>query len=163
MSMFGSRHAPPPPPAPPTRAAALVPPAPATGAKHTPFSLIGGDVVVTGNVSATVDIHIDGRIDGDLECAALVQGAESVICGNIVAKSARIAGQVEGSINADNLVIERSARIFGDCRYGTLAVENGAQVEGRFSAQSTIVVPPELAAPEEDHVEEIEEEERYLD
>ncbi|TCP35000.1 polymer-forming cytoskeletal protein [Sphingomonas sp. BK235] len=159
MSMFGSRHSPPPPP--PARPPVLVPP-PATGAKHTPFSLIGGDVAVTGNLSATVDIHIDGRIDGDLTCATLVQGAESVIRGNIVAKAARIAGQVEGTITADNLVIERSARIFGDCRYGTLAVDNGAQVEGRFSAQSTIVMPAELDAPEEDYVDVVEEEEPYL-
>jgi len=46
--------------------------------------------VITGNVSATVDLHIDGRVEGDIGCAGLVQGPDSVIHGNVTAKSARL-------------------------------------------------------------------------
>ena len=28
------------------------------------FSVIGSDVVITGNVTAEVDLHIDGRVEG---------------------------------------------------------------------------------------------------
>lgn len=112
---------------------------PATGARNTPFSLIGGDVVVTGNIAATVDLHVDGRIEGDVSCATLVQGADSAIKGNISAKTARIAGTVEGSVTADELIVERSARIVGDCSYGSLKIDVGATVEGRFN--------PKAAAP----------------
>lgn len=108
----------------------------ATGARNTPFSLIGGDVVVTGNISATVDLHVDGRIEGDVSCATLVQGTESAIKGNVVAKVARIAGTVEGSIEADELVIERSAKIVGDCSYGSLKIDVGANVAGRFNPKA---------------------------
>jgi cytoskeletal protein CcmA (bactofilin family) len=105
----------------------------ATGGKHTPFSLIGGDVVIVGNISASVDLHIDGRIEGDIACAGLVQGQDSVVRGNVVARAARIAGTVEGSIIADELVVEKSARITGDTVYGTMSIEGGAQVDGRFT------------------------------
>lgn len=108
----------------------------ATGARNTPFSLIGGDVTVTGNISATVDLHVDGRIEGDVSCATLVQGTESTIKGNVSAKVARIAGTVEGSIDADELVVERSARIVGDCSYGSLKIDVGASVEGRFNPKA---------------------------
>ena len=108
----------------------------ATGARNTPFSLIGGDVVVTGNISASVDLHVDGRIEGDVSCATLVQGTESTIKGNVSAKVARIAGTVEGAIDADELIVERSARIVGDCSYGSLKIDVGASVEGRFNPKA---------------------------
>ena len=38
----------------------------ATGARHTPFSIIGGDVVVRGDIEARVDLHIDGQVEGDI-------------------------------------------------------------------------------------------------
>ena len=31
------------------------------------FSIIGSDVVIKGDISATVDLHIDGRIEGDCQ------------------------------------------------------------------------------------------------
>ncbi|WP_425228140.1 bactofilin family protein [Sphingomonas sp.] len=110
---------------------------PATGARNTPFSLIGGDVVITGNIAATVDLHIDGRIDGDTSCAALVQGPDSVIRGGVTAKTARIAGRFEGSITADELIILATARVTGDCSYGRLQIEAGAQIDGRLTSRES--------------------------
>ncbi len=105
----------------------------ATGAKHTPFSLIGGDVSITGNLVATVDLHVDGHIEGDISCASLVQGPDSRIKGHVTAKTARLAGLVDGSITADELIVESSARITGDVRYERITIEAGSRVDGRFS------------------------------
>jgi len=105
----------------------------ATGARSTTFSIIGPDVVITGNVSATVDLHVDGRIEGDIACANLVQGQESLIKGAIVAETAKLAGTVEGSITARDLAIQASARITGDITYENLTIDQGGQVDGRFA------------------------------
>lgn len=105
----------------------------ATGARNTTFSIIGSDVVIAGNVSATVDLHVDGRIEGDLSCANLVQGAESLIKGAIVAESAKLAGTVDGAITARDLTIHATAKITGDVAYENLTIEQGSQIEGRFS------------------------------
>lgn len=105
----------------------------ASGAKAAPFSIIGPDVVIDGNIRAEADLHIDGRIEGDISCAELVQGQDSVIAGRIEAASARIAGQVDGSIRADQLVIEASARICGDICYDSISIAPGAHVDGRFT------------------------------
>jgi len=97
------------------------------------FSVIGADVVIKGNVIATADLHIDGTVDGDIKCASLVQGETSSISGGVVAESARMAGKVNGSITARDLVILKSARIEGDVHYDALTIEQGAEVDGRFA------------------------------
>jgi cytoskeletal protein CcmA (bactofilin family) len=50
-----------------------------------------------------------------------------------VAESAKLAGKVEGSIVARDLVIHASARITGDVTYENLTIEQGSEVDGRFA------------------------------
>jgi cytoskeletal protein CcmA (bactofilin family) len=97
------------------------------------FSVLGPDIAISGNLAAKMDLHLDGRIDGDISCAALVQGETSEVTGTVAADSARVAGRIKGSISADVLVILATARIEGDVAYGTLTIEEGAQVDGKFS------------------------------
>jgi len=97
------------------------------------FSVIGSDVTIKGDVSATADLHVDGTIEGDIACASIVQGEGSVIKGGIEAESARMSGTVVGSISARELVILKSAQIEGDVHYDALTIEQGAQVDGRFA------------------------------
>jgi len=106
------------------------------------FSVLGSDVVIKGDITATVDLHVDGRIEGDIQCASLVQGEGSHVEGAITAETARLAGSVSGSITARELVVLRSARIDGDVHYDALTIEQGAQVEGRFAHR----VPAKAAA-----------------
>jgi cytoskeletal protein CcmA (bactofilin family) len=106
-----------------------------SGANST-FSVIGPDVVIKGDISATADLHVDGAIEGDIKCASLVQGEASSISGAVVAESARLSGKVNGSITARELTILKSAVIEGDVHYDALTIEQGAQVEGRFAPNS---------------------------
>ena len=105
----------------------------ATGARNTPFSILGSDVVIRGDVEARVDIHIDGRVEGDVSCATLVQGAESRIKGHVTAKNARIAGTIEGSITTDELIIEATARVIGDVAYQSISIATGGQIDGKLT------------------------------
>ena len=61
------------------------------------FSVIGTDVVIKGDISASADLHVDGRIEGDIACSSLVQGEDSTIEGSITAETARLAGTVKGT------------------------------------------------------------------
>ena len=101
------------------------------------FSVIGSDVTITGDISASVDLHIDGKVEGDIKCASLVQGDGSAISGAVVAESARLSGEVRGSITAKELVILKSAKIHGDVHYDALTIEQGAQVDGRFAPNAS--------------------------
>src|SRR3546814_1739618 len=98
----------------PAPTAPAVPAKMATGARHATFSIIGSDVVITGNVAASVDLHVDGKIEGDLKCANLVQGEASEIKGAVAAETAKLAGLLDGSNEAKPLIVHASARITGD-------------------------------------------------
>lgn len=124
-----------------------------TNGKRGMFSVLGADVVITGNISATADLHIEGRVDGDVNCGALVQGGESRIAGSVRAETARLAGTVEGTVSVRTLVVERAARINGDVEYETISIENGASIDGRLkhitveSGKSFSGAQAALAAP----------------
>ena len=103
---------------------------------HT-FSMIAADVEIVGNVSARVDLHVDGKVQGDVTCGNLVQGEGSIIAGKIIAESANLSGHVEGSIEANDLVIESTARIIGDVVYSNLTIAPGGQIEAKFRHKSS--------------------------
>jgi len=112
-------------------------------------SVLGVDTTLSGSIKADTDLHIDGRVDGDVTCTAFVQGEGGEVIGAITAESARIAGRVDGSVTAREVVIMKSARIRGDIVYDSLTIEQGAQLDGRLTprtAQSqTITRNPESA------------------
>ncbi len=97
------------------------------------FSVFGADIRIKGDVAASADLHIDGRVEGDVACTSLVQGESGEIVGAVTAETARLSGTVRGTINARELVVLKSARIQGDVHYDTLTIEQGAQVDGRFA------------------------------
>ncbi|MFZ5748186.1 MAG: bactofilin family protein [Pseudomonadota bacterium] len=114
------------------------------------FSVLGADVVVAGNVTATNDLHIDGRVEGDVNCGSLAQGAESQIFGSVTAESARLAGSIEGTVRVRQLTVERSARITGDVEYENITIENGGHIDGRLKHMSSVDVstaPRPVEAP----------------
>jgi cytoskeletal protein CcmA (bactofilin family) len=102
----------------------------------TTFSVLGADTQIKGNISASADLHIDGRIEGDVTCTSLVQGEGSEIVGAITAENARLSGTVRGTISARELVVLKSAHIHGDVHYDALTIEQGAQVDGRFAPRT---------------------------
>lgn len=95
------------------------------------LSFIGGDVVITGNIGGHGHLHIDGRVDGDVVCAALTLGSDGIVAGNVTADDATIAGTINGTIAAKALTIEATARINGDLSYDAVSIMTGAIVEGR--------------------------------
>lgn len=108
------------------------------------LSVIGADVSVKGDVTTTADLHIDGTIEGDIDCGAIIQGPSSRIKGVVKARSARLAGAIEGSVAVVALTIERTARISGDVSYETLAIDAGAQIDGQMThrGQAAPADPP---------------------
>jgi cytoskeletal protein CcmA (bactofilin family) len=96
------------------------------------FSYLGSEVTVTGDIATKSDLHLDGKVLGDVSCGSLTQGQSGEVRGNIRAGEARLAGLVDGAVEACTLVLEASARVTGDLLYESLSVAAGAEVEGRF-------------------------------
>ena len=119
---------------------------PAKGAKGVPgLSIIGPEVIISGDLATDAQIHVDGRIDGNVHCASLCQGPAGIIAGNIIADEARLCGTVEGTVSARNVVVEATARIMGDIAYETISIEAGAGIEGRLARRAALAKPGEEA------------------
>jgi len=108
------------------------------------MSFIGPEAVVSGNIVTDAQLHIDGRIDGNVKCVQLIQGTAGIIAGNIEVDEARLAGTVEGSVVARSLIVEASARILGDVAYETVSIDAGAHIEGRLARRGALSPDSEL-------------------
>ena len=111
------------------------------------LSFIGPEVLVSGDLATDAQLHVDGRIDGNVRCQQLVQGEAGIIAGNILADEARIAGTVEGQVNVRTLFVEASARIMGDIAYETISIAGGAQLEGRLARRAALDDGQLIATP----------------
>ena len=47
------------------------------------FSYLGSEVTVTGDIATESELHLDGKVLGDVRCGALTQGESGEVRGNI--------------------------------------------------------------------------------
>jgi cytoskeletal protein CcmA (bactofilin family) len=96
----------------------------------TGVSTIGEDLMISGDVTSTGELHIDGRVEGDVRCASLVLGETSEIKGNVTAEAVMISGRLVGSVRGRRVILQSTAHIEGDVLHKDLAMEQGAFFEG---------------------------------
>ena len=101
-------------------------------------SVIGPDLVITGDLVSTGDIRIDGRVDGKICCRTLTLGAQPVINSAISAETVRICGAFSGEVKATKVVLTSTAKVTGDIAQDILEIEAGAFLEGQVTRLSTL-------------------------
>ncbi len=112
-------------------------PVPTAGKSSEEPSVISADLKLIGNVQSAGDVHVDGRIEGDINSRSLTVGEGARIDGSVTAERVRICGTVSGKVNATAVTIARTAQVDGDVTYQTLAVEEGAVLEGHCRRKDT--------------------------
>jgi cytoskeletal protein CcmA (bactofilin family) len=94
------------------------------------ISTIGEELTITGNVSSTGELHINGRIQGDVRCVALVLEESAQIDGSVVADDVMIRGRLIGSVRASRVVLQSPSHVKGDVFYKSLSIEQDTYFEG---------------------------------
>ena len=118
----------------------------------TALSFLGPEVVISGDLATGSQLHLEGRIDGNVRCAQLIQGGTGIIAGDILADEARIGGLVQGTVNAASVIVEASARITGDVTYEMISMAAGARIDGRLARREALAqnaAPLLIATPTE--------------
>jgi cytoskeletal protein CcmA (bactofilin family) len=100
-----------------------------TGRSSAP-SIISTDLVVTGTLTSTGDIQIDGRVDGDVRSSGLVIGDKAFIQGEVYAEDVTVRGRVQGGIRARKVLLCTTCHVEGNILHEAFAVEAGAFFEG---------------------------------
>lgn len=102
-----------------------------TNTERSAPSVIGPDLIITGNLTSKGEMQIDGEVQGDIRATNLIIGERARITGTIVADEAIIRGQVMGSIRSKRVMLQSSSHVEGDVYHQTLAIEQGAYFEGK--------------------------------
>ncbi|NOX68739.1 MAG: hypothetical protein GXP15_06105 [Gammaproteobacteria bacterium] len=97
-----------------------------------PATLISEGCKITGHITGSGDFMINGEIDGDCDLQGSVTlAAKGFWKGTLKAETVIVSGTVEGSIEASgNVEISDSARINGTVTGASIAVAEGAIIEG---------------------------------
>jgi cytoskeletal protein CcmA (bactofilin family) len=93
-------------------------------------SIISADLTVTGTLTSTGDIQVDGRVEGDVQSAGLVIGDKAFIHGDVMAEEVTIRGRVQGSVRARKVLLASTCHVEGNILHEAFAVETGAFFEG---------------------------------
>ncbi|MDT8719126.1 polymer-forming cytoskeletal protein [Clostridium sp. 19966] len=96
-------------------------------------TLIGEQCRITGNLSGSGLLKIDGSVDGDILWQDdILLGSSAIYNGNIACNSAYISGFLKGNIICqETLVVESTGKISGDITVKKLVVKEGGSIDGK--------------------------------
>jgi cytoskeletal protein CcmA (bactofilin family) len=113
-------------------------------------SIISADLRITGDLECSGDIQIDGVVNGDIQSRNIVIGEGAAVTGSLQAETVQVFGKLVGEIKADSVTLERTAHVEGDIVHKTLAISQGAFLEGACRRLDAVVpAAASVAAPVE--------------
>lgn len=132
-------------------------PAPAP-ARPKPASMFAQGLTIRGDVVGDVEVHLDCVVLGDVKVGKLIIGPNARIEGSVVSQAMEIHGLVIGCVTAQSVRLYGTARVDGDITHEQLAMEPGAEFQGRSlkfrrpapapQPQAQQAAPPPQAAPQ---------------
>lgn len=114
------------------RPASTSTPSASTGGAQ-PVTRIAGGTRITGEVSGTTELLIEGEVDGRVRLdGRVVVGQPGGVKGEIEGRSVRIDGRVEGPVRGSERVeVGSTGRLEGDIRAPRVTIAEGAFFKGK--------------------------------
>lgn len=96
------------------------------------INTITAGTTIKGDVHASGDFRMDGRLDGNITLTGkLVIGEQGHVNGNVVCQNANVMGVIDGNLSVKEfLTLYSSAHVKGDIVANKLAIEPGAYFTG---------------------------------
>ena len=113
----------------------------------TPNTIIGKGVYLEAvRMTGQEPVRIDGTYKGAIDIdGSLVLGDCGCITGDVSANYFLVAGEVNGNIScATQLHLASTARVNGNVHASTMVVDEGSQVNGRYSVGENRIIPASL-------------------
>ena len=113
------------------------------------ISTIGEDLTITGDVTSKGELHLNGQVQGDVHCVALVLGENAQLEGSVIAEDVMVRGHLIGSVRALRVTLEAKSHVEGNLFHKTLSIEQGTHFEGESRpSQDPLLSSPEVPAAE---------------
>lgn len=102
------------------------------------INIIGRGTRIEGTIDTEHNIRIGGSLDGDVKSGGKIMIAEGGrVEGEVRAEAADVAGEVDGEIAVDGLLVLRSSAVIrGDLTTEKLVIEDGAVFTGHCTMSS---------------------------
>ncbi len=97
-----------------------------------PPSIVSADLRVVGDLVGDGEVHVEGRVDGNIRAKSLTVGKRGHVEGKVNVAELCVFGTIRGSIKARKVRLMRSARVIGDVAHEKLEIEAGAVVDGFY-------------------------------
>jgi len=96
-------------------------------------SLLSKEVKIEGDIQGTENLQVEGKFKGSIKLAGDIYiGPTGVVEADVEADNVVIQGQINGNVTARNqLQIQSSGKLLGDCTAKSIDIKEGALFEGR--------------------------------
>jgi cytoskeletal protein CcmA (bactofilin family) len=96
----------------------------------------GESVVVRGEVAGTIRglrvvLQSGAKVEGDVGGSEVIIGEKGKVTGTVAAERVIVRGQILGVIRGMTVTLQASSRVEGDIHHLSLAIEQGAEFDGR--------------------------------
>src|SRR5215470_19806237 len=99
-----------------------------------PKSVIGNDLKIIGQglkIISQGTLQVDGEVEGDVGGVEVIIGEKGKVTGTVAAERVIVRGRISGVIRGATVTLQSSARVEGDIHHISLAIEQGAEFDGR--------------------------------
>src|SRR4051812_16022000 len=101
-------------------------------------TIIDAEMTVKGNLSSGGELHIAGKVEGDVTVKTLTVGKDAVIRGTVTAEQLRVCGEIIGCIRGGQVTLAATARVVGDVHHDVLSMDAGALLDGHCRRRETL-------------------------
>ena len=104
------------------------------GAEGGPKSVIGNDLKIIGQglkIISQGTLQVDGEVEGDVGGVEVIIGEKGKVTGTVAAERVIVRGKISGVIRGATVTLQSSSRVEGDIHHLSLAIEQGAEFDGR--------------------------------
>jgi cytoskeletal protein CcmA (bactofilin family) len=104
-------------------------------------SVIGNDLKIIGQglkIISQGTLQVDGEIEGDVGGTEVIIGEQGKVTGTVAAERVIVRGTVAGVIRGEAVTLQSSSKVEGDIHHMQLAIEQGAEFDGRCRRPSSL-------------------------
>ena len=110
-------------------------------------TIIGSNTKIKGDIISEGILQIDGQVEGDITCSELVIGLKGMVSGCVTVQNLQLYGTLKGKAVVDNLFVSKSAKLIGDAKHNSIAIEPGAYIDGHCMRVGS-PIPAEQGKPD---------------
>jgi cytoskeletal protein CcmA (bactofilin family) len=105
------------------------------------LSVISNDLRIIGQglkIISLGTLQVDGEVEGDVAGSEIIIGEKGKVTGTVAAERVIVRGKISGVIRGMTVTLQSSARVEGDIHHMSLAIEQGAEFDGRCRRPSDV-------------------------